>query len=99
LIVTQQADEYPSTPTLLHADNGRSKCSEGRRRDSEEELSMTLPPLEPVADLAGHPLSEADLAEIASLLEGVMEDVQKLRDLDLHDDIEPILTFRVEPWT
>jgi hypothetical protein len=59
---------------------------------------MTLPPLQPVADLAGHPLSEADLAEVASVLDAIVEDVQKLRDLDLPDDIEPVLGFRVEPW-
>jgi hypothetical protein len=59
---------------------------------------MTLPPLGPVAELAGYPLPEADLREVASLLAGMIEDIQKLRDLDLPDDVEPILTFRVEPW-
>jgi hypothetical protein len=28
----------------------------------------------------------------------MMEDVQKLRDLDLPDDVEPILSFHVDPW-
>ena len=60
---------------------------------------MPLPPLEPVAQLAGHPLPAADLAEVASILDGMMEDIQKLRDLDLPDDVEPILEFRVEPWS
>jgi hypothetical protein len=59
---------------------------------------MRLPPLAPVADLAGYPLSVADLVEVASILEGVMEDVEALRALDLPDDLEPILSFRVEPW-
>jgi hypothetical protein len=59
---------------------------------------MRLPPLAPVADLAGYPLSAADLAEVASILEGIMEDVEALRALDLPDDLEPILGFRVEPW-
>lgn len=59
---------------------------------------MKLPPLGPVAELAGYPLSEADLEEVASVLASVFEDIQKLRDLDLPDDVEPILTFRVEPW-
>jgi hypothetical protein len=59
---------------------------------------MRLPPLAPVADLAGYPLSAADLAEVASILEGIMEDVAALRALDLPDDLEPILSFRVEPW-
>lgn len=59
---------------------------------------MRLPPLKPVADLAGYPLSEADLEQVASVLDGIMDDVQKLRDLDLADDIEPVLEFRVEPW-
>ena len=59
---------------------------------------MSLPPLGPVADLAGHTLSAAELAEVASLLTGMMADLQSLRDLDLPDDVEPILTFRVEPW-
>jgi hypothetical protein len=59
---------------------------------------MTLPPLRPVAELAGYPLSEADLAQVASILDGMMEDIQKLRDLDLPDDVEPVLVFPVEPW-
>jgi hypothetical protein len=51
-----------------------------------------------VADLAGYPLSAADLEEVAAILTGMMADIQMLRDLDLPDDVEPILTFRVEPW-
>ena len=51
-----------------------------------------------VADLAGYPLSAADLEEVAAILTGMMADIQTLRDLDLPDDVEPILTFRVEPW-
>ena len=51
-----------------------------------------------VADLAGYPLSAADLEEVAAILTGMMADIQLLRDLDLPDDVEPILTFRVEPW-
>jgi hypothetical protein len=60
---------------------------------------MTSPLLGPIAELAGYQLPEDELAATASLLDGVMEDIQRLRDLDLPDDIEPILTFRVEPWT
>jgi hypothetical protein len=60
---------------------------------------MSSPPLGPVAELASYPLLDNELAATASLLDGVMEDIQRLRDLDLPDDIEPILTFRVEPWT
>jgi hypothetical protein len=59
---------------------------------------MTLPALAPTADLAGYPLSPADLAQVASILDGIMEDIRKLRELDLPDDVEPILTFRVKPW-
>jgi hypothetical protein len=51
-----------------------------------------------VAELASYPLPEADLKQVASILEGMMEDIQKLRDLDLPDDVEPILTFQVHPW-
>jgi hypothetical protein len=51
-----------------------------------------------VADLAGYPLPAADLAEVAAILSGMMQDIQALRDLDLPDAVEPILTFRVEPW-
>jgi hypothetical protein len=58
----------------------------------------SVPPLAAVADLAGYTLSEAELADVASLLAGMMADIQTLRDLDLPDDLEPILTFRVEPW-
>jgi hypothetical protein len=59
---------------------------------------MALPPLAPALALAGHPLPEPDVAEVASILDGIMEDVQALRDLDLPDDIEPVLVFRLEPW-
>jgi len=59
---------------------------------------MALPPLKPVAELAGYPLPEADLEQVASILEGMMEDIQKLRDLDLPDDVEPILRLHVDPW-
>ena len=59
---------------------------------------MTLPPLKHVAELAGYPLPEADLKQVASILEGMMEDIQKLRDLDLPYDVEPILSFHVDPW-
>lgn len=51
-----------------------------------------------VADLAGHPLSATELEEVAAILTGMMQDLQALRELDLPDDVEPIVTFRVEPW-
>jgi Asp-tRNA(Asn)/Glu-tRNA(Gln) amidotransferase C subunit len=51
-----------------------------------------------VANLAGYPLSAADLEQVASILAGIMEDIEKLRALDLPDDLEPILTFGVAPW-
>jgi hypothetical protein len=60
---------------------------------------MTLPSLRPVADLAGYPLSDPDLEQVASILDGILEDIRVLRGLDVPDDIEPIITFRVEPWT
>ncbi len=59
---------------------------------------MRTEELAAVADLAGYPLSAVDLAEVAAILTGMMQDIQTLRDLDLPDDVEPILTFRVEPW-
>ena len=59
---------------------------------------MTASELAAVAALAGYPLSPADLEEVAAILSGMMEDIQRLRDLDLPDDVEPIATFRVEPW-
>ena len=59
---------------------------------------MTLSPLKPVVELAGYPLLDDELAAAASLLSGVMEDIKRLRDLDLPDDIEPILAFRIEAW-
>jgi hypothetical protein len=59
---------------------------------------MRTEDLAAVADLAGYPLSAADLEEVAAILTGMMQDIQTLRDLDLPDDVEPILTFRVEPW-
>jgi hypothetical protein len=59
---------------------------------------MRTEDLAAVADLAGYPLSAADLEEVAAILTGMMQDIQTLRDLDLPDPVEPILTFRVEPW-
>ena len=59
---------------------------------------MRASELAAVADLAGYPLSPADLEEVAAILTGMMADIQALRDLDLPDDVEPIVTFRVEPW-
>lgn len=54
--------------------------------------------LAPIADLAGHSLSPAELEEVATILTAMMQDLETLRDLDLPDDVEPIVTFRVEPW-
>jgi hypothetical protein len=59
---------------------------------------MPLPPLAPVAELAGYSLPDADLAQVAGILEGMLDDIRKLRALELPDEVEPILTFRVEPW-
>jgi hypothetical protein len=59
---------------------------------------MRTEDLAAAADLAGYRLSAADLEEVAAILTGMMQDIQTLRDLDLPDDVEPILTFRVEPW-
>ena len=54
--------------------------------------------LVPVADLVGDSLSAAELEEVAAILTGMMQDLRVLRDLDLPDHVEPIVTFRVEPW-
>lgn len=59
---------------------------------------MRTEELAAVADLAGYPLSAADLEEVAGILTGMMQDLEALRSVDLPDDVEPILTFRVEPW-
>ena len=59
---------------------------------------MRASELAAVADLAGYPLSAADLQKVAAILSGMMADIQALRDLDLPDDVEPVLTFRVEAW-
>lgn len=59
---------------------------------------MRTEELAAVADLAGYPLSAADLEEVAAILRGMMQDIEALRALDLPDEVEPILTFRVEPW-
>jgi hypothetical protein len=59
---------------------------------------MSAAELAAVAALAGFPLSAPDLEAVAAILAGMTEDIQALRDLDLPDDVEPILTFRVEPW-
>jgi|GraSoiStandDraft_14_1057315.scaffolds.fasta_scaffold245998_2 Asp-tRNA(Asn)/Glu-tRNA(Gln) amidotransferase A subunit family amidase len=50
---------------------------------------MELPPLAPVADLAGYSLSAADLAEVASILEGIMEDIEKLAESHVQIDEQP----------
>ena len=61
-------------------------------------MGTKIPALEPVAELAGYPLSESDLAEVAGVLESMMEEIQKLRDLELPDEIEPVTVFLLEPW-
>jgi hypothetical protein len=60
---------------------------------------MDASALAAAATLAGYPLSAADLEPVAGILAAMEQDIQTLRDLDLPDDVEPILTFRVEPWT
>ena len=60
---------------------------------------MDAAALAAIADLAGYPLSATALEEVAAILGPMMEDIQVLRDLELPDDVEPILTFRVEPWS
>jgi hypothetical protein len=52
-----------------------------------------------VAELAGYPLSPADLEQVAGILASMQQDIQTLRNLELPDDVEPVLIFRVEPWT
>jgi hypothetical protein len=61
-------------------------------------MRTKIPALEPVAELAGYPLSESDLAEVADVLGSMMEEIQKLRDLELPDEIEPVTVFLLEPW-
>jgi Asp-tRNA(Asn)/Glu-tRNA(Gln) amidotransferase C subunit len=60
---------------------------------------MTAAELRAVAALAGYAVSTAELEQVAALLAGMMDDIQRLRDLDIPDDVEPIITFRAEPWT
>jgi hypothetical protein len=60
---------------------------------------MTGEELAAVAALAGYPLSAADLEQVAAILAPMLEDLEALRALDLPDDVEPIVSFRVEPWT
>src|SRR5262249_7370112 len=71
---------------------------DARGEGQQELVLMTASELAAVADLAGYSLSTADLEEVAAILTGMMEDIQRLRDLDLPDEVEPIVTFRVEPW-
>ena len=52
-----------------------------------------------VAELAAYPLSSADLEAVAGTLASMQQDIQTLRNLELPDDVEPVLIFRVEPWT
>ena len=59
---------------------------------------MSEPNLEAIAALAGHPLPASDLAEVAAILDAMADDIKALRELELPDDVEPILAFRVEPW-
>jgi hypothetical protein len=59
---------------------------------------MDASDLSAVADLAGHPLSAADIEAVAAILADMAADIQALRDLVLPDDVEPMLVFRLEPW-
>ncbi len=52
-----------------------------------------------VAELAGYPLAGPDLDEVASILDGIAADIEALRAFEIPDDVEPVLTFHVEPWT
>jgi hypothetical protein len=60
---------------------------------------MRASELAAVAGLAGYPLSPTELDAVGAILAGMIEDIRALRDLDIADDVEPILTFRVEPWS
>ena len=59
---------------------------------------MQADDLAPVAELAGYPLSARELEEVAAILAPMLEDLEALRAMNLPDDVEPILTFRVDPW-
>ncbi|GEM_PF-5012241 len=50
------------------------------------------------ADLAGHPLSREDLDAVRRFFELYLAEIQRLRELDLPDDIEPVTQVRMEPW-
>ncbi len=54
--------------------------------------------LEPVADLAGYPLPGEDLDAVRGFFEHYLEEIQKLRELALPDDVEPVTQLRMEHW-
>src|SRR5262249_51889621 len=87
-----------SCATGASTSTARCWAPKPRAAGTEEASIMSLPPLEPIAGLAGHPLSAADLEQVALILDGRMKAIPKLRDLQLPDAGEPILAFRVEPW-
>ncbi len=51
-----------------------------------------------VAELAGHSLSGGDLEKVRVFLAEYLEEVRKLREVDLPDDIEPVTQLRMERW-
>jgi hypothetical protein len=59
---------------------------------------MRADDLAAVAELAGYPLSAHELEEVAAILAPMLDDLEALRAMDLPDEVEPILTFRVDPW-
>ncbi|MFQ5930882.1 MAG: hypothetical protein ACE5MM_00595 [Nitrospiraceae bacterium] len=54
--------------------------------------------LRSVLELAGYSLSDEDLEKVRIFLVDYLEEIDKLRELVLPDDIEPVTQFRMERW-
>lgn len=54
--------------------------------------------LRSVLELAGYSLSDEDLEKVRIFLVDYLDEIDKLRELVLPDDIEPVTQFRMERW-
>jgi hypothetical protein len=55
--------------------------------------------LRSMATYAGLEISEEDARAVATLLGEYHAEIQKLRELVLPDDLEPVVHYAIEPWS
>jgi Asp-tRNA(Asn)/Glu-tRNA(Gln) amidotransferase C subunit len=56
------------------------------------EPDLSVEQVRKMADLVGIPIDDADLPEVANRFASLMQELDRLRDLDL-EDVEPVTIF------